>query len=46
MPGILAGVKWNPINGKLSGLGGFIAAGYTGYRCSAHGILKGTPHQE
>jgi len=28
---MFSGVKWNPINGKLSGLGGFIAAGYTGY---------------
>ncbi|CAE7391369.1 unnamed protein product [Symbiodinium pilosum] len=28
---MLSGVKWNPINGKLSGLGGFVAAGYTAY---------------
>lgn len=28
---MLSGVKWNPINGKMGGLGGFIAAGYTAY---------------
>lgn len=28
---ILSGVKWNPINGKMAGFGGFIAAGYTAY---------------
>mmetsp|Transcript_67600 Transcript_67600/g.171087 ORF Transcript_67600/g.171087 Transcript_67600/m.171087 type:complete len:274 (+) Transcript_67600:76-897(+) len=28
---MLSGVKWNPINGKMAGLGGFIAAGYTAY---------------
>merc|ERR1711920_446063 len=28
---ILSGVKWNPINGKMAGLGGFICAGTTGY---------------
>lgn len=28
---ILSGVKWNPINGKMAGLGGFICAGATGY---------------
>lgn len=26
-----SGVKWNPINGKMAGLGGFIAAGYTAF---------------
>lgn len=26
-----SGVKWNPINGKMAGLAGFIAAGYTAY---------------
>jgi uncharacterized membrane protein YebE (DUF533 family) len=26
-----SGVKWNPINGKMAGLGGFIASGYTAY---------------
>lgn len=28
---ILSGVKWNPINGKMACLGGFIAAGSTAY---------------
>eukprot|EP00929_Paragymnodinium_shiwhaense_P007276 TRINITY_DN111203_c0_g1_i1.p1 TRINITY_DN111203_c0_g1~~TRINITY_DN111203_c0_g1_i1.p1 ORF type:complete len:302 (-),score=69.93 TRINITY_DN111203_c0_g1_i1:343-1158(-) len=28
---MLSGVKWNPINGKMAGFGGFIAAGYTVY---------------
>eukprot|EP00931_Biecheleriopsis_adriatica_P101500 TRINITY_DN76621_c0_g1_i1.p1 TRINITY_DN76621_c0_g1~~TRINITY_DN76621_c0_g1_i1.p1 ORF type:complete len:299 (+),score=78.23 TRINITY_DN76621_c0_g1_i1:78-899(+) len=28
---MLSGVKWNPINGKMAGFGGFIAAGYTAY---------------
>jgi len=28
---MLSGVKWNPINGKMAGLGGFIASGYTAY---------------
>lgn len=28
---LFSGVKWNPINGKMAGLGGFIAAGYTAY---------------
>jgi len=28
---MLSGVKWNPINGKMAGLGGFIAAGSTAY---------------
>jgi len=28
---MLSGVKWNPVNGKLAGLGGFIAAAYTAY---------------
>lgn len=27
----LSGVKWNPINGKMAGFGGFTAAGYTVY---------------
>lgn len=27
----LSGVKWNPINGKMAGLGGFIAAGFTAF---------------
>jgi len=26
-----SGVKWNPINGKMAGLGGFIAAGFTAF---------------
>lgn len=26
-----SGVKWNPINGKMAGLGGFVAAGYTAF---------------
>eukprot|EP00812_Abedinium_dasypus_P005844 NODE_1734_length_1072_cov_223.040315.p1 GENE.NODE_1734_length_1072_cov_223.040315~~NODE_1734_length_1072_cov_223.040315.p1 ORF type:complete len:302 (+),score=82.80 NODE_1734_length_1072_cov_223.040315:99-908(+) len=26
-----SGVKWNPNNGKMAGLGGFIAAGYTAF---------------
>lgn len=28
---VLSSVKWNPINGKMSGLGGFIGAGYLVY---------------
>lgn len=28
---LLSGVKWNPINGKMAGLGGLVAAGYTFY---------------
>jgi len=28
---ILSGVKWNPINGKMAGLGGFICSGVTAY---------------
>merc|ERR1711956_31590 len=28
---MLSGIKWNPINGKMAGFGGFIAAGYTAY---------------
>jgi len=28
---MISGVKWNPINGKMAGFGGFIAAGYTAY---------------
>jgi len=28
---ILSGVKWNPINGKMAGLGGFICSGLTAY---------------
>lgn len=28
---MLSGVKWNPINGKMAGFGGFIAAGFTTY---------------
>jgi len=28
---MLSSVKWNPINGKMAGLGGFIAAGYTAF---------------
>ncbi|CAE7352693.1 proP [Symbiodinium natans] len=28
---MLSGVKWNPINGKMGGFGGFLAAGYTAY---------------
>eukprot|EP00927_Polykrikos_kofoidii_P036668 TRINITY_DN3094_c0_g1_i3.p1 TRINITY_DN3094_c0_g1~~TRINITY_DN3094_c0_g1_i3.p1 ORF type:complete len:271 (-),score=42.86 TRINITY_DN3094_c0_g1_i3:150-962(-) len=27
----LSGVKWNPINGKMAGIGGFICSGYTAY---------------
>jgi hypothetical protein len=27
----LSGVKWNPINGKMAGIGGFVAAGYTAF---------------
>lgn len=26
-----SGVKWNPINGKMAGIGGFIASGYTAF---------------
>merc|ERR1719162_1546510 len=26
-----SGVKWNPINGKMAGLGGIIASGYTAF---------------
>jgi len=28
---MLSGVKWNPINGKMAGFGGFIASAYTAY---------------
>jgi hypothetical protein len=28
---MLSGVKWNPINGKMAGLGGLIGAGYTNH---------------
>jgi len=28
---IISGVKWNPINGKMAGFGGFLASGYTAY---------------
>lgn len=28
---ILSGVKWNPINGKMAGMGGFIASCYTAF---------------
>jgi hypothetical protein len=28
---ILSGVKWNPINGKMAGFGGFFCSGYTAY---------------
>jgi len=28
---MLSGVKWNPINGKMAGLGGLIGAGYTAF---------------
>jgi len=28
---ILSGVKWNPINGKMAGFGGFICSGITAY---------------
>merc|ERR1719284_1752625 len=28
---MLSGVKWNPINGKMGGFGGFVAAGYTAF---------------
>lgn len=28
---MLSGVKWNPINGKMAGLGGFIASAYIAY---------------
>jgi len=28
---MLSGVKWNPINGKMAGFGGFVASGYTVY---------------
>jgi len=29
---LLSGVKWNPINGKLAGMGGFVASGIITYR--------------
>lgn len=28
---IFSGVKWNPVNGKMAGSGGFICAGYTAF---------------
>jgi hypothetical protein len=28
---VFSGVKWNPINGKMAGLGGFICSGFTAY---------------
>ncbi|CAJ1330878.1 unnamed protein product [Effrenium voratum] len=28
---MFSGVKWNPINGKMGGMGGFIASGYTAF---------------
>jgi hypothetical protein len=28
---IFSGVKWNPINGKMSGFGGLVIGGYTAY---------------
>merc|ERR1719162_1219927 len=28
---MFSGVKWNPINGKMAGFGGFIVAGLTAY---------------
>lgn len=29
---MLSGVKWNPVNGKMAGLGGFVASGIIAYR--------------
>jgi hypothetical protein len=29
---MFSGVSWNPVNGKMAGFGGYIAAGYTAYR--------------
>lgn len=31
----LSGVSWNPINGKMAGLGGFITVGLVGYKAFA-----------
>lgn len=28
---MLSGVKWNPVNGKMAGFGGFASAGYTAF---------------
>lgn len=41
---MLSGIKWNPINGKMAGMGGFIASGYTAFSTFKSDLDVFVPH--